>query len=190
MVVPRVAYPALADYFTPVPSAFTGGRLILKPLKYSLKGSAMTENLEPQKPTWFELTDGDAPSAQVTKVNKKIPALAVLVTGVVIASGAFFAHASDSESVDENPSSTSINQVDNTTSANSGLTTEISNTQPATPNKSGTVIATVKNGVQEPAQPGMKAPTGKSHDDDEDDDHEDRERKGHERGEGRERGEH
>ena len=55
----------------------------------------MTPNTTPEKPEWFELADGDAPSSQVKKVNKKLPAIAVLVTGAVIASGAFFAHASE-----------------------------------------------------------------------------------------------
>lgn len=151
----------------------------------------MTENLEPKKPTWFELTDGDAPSAQVTKVNKKLPAIAVLVTGAVIASGAFFAHASDSESVGSAIPSTSINQVDNNTAATTGATTEISNTQPAGVKNSGPAIATVDNKVQEPTQSGMKAPGGNGHDDDDDDEDDDeREHEGRERGEHRDRDEH
>ena len=44
-----------------------------------------------KKPEWFELLDGDAPSAQVKKVNKKLPIFAAVVTGAVIASGALFA---------------------------------------------------------------------------------------------------
>ena len=58
----------------------------------------MTPNTTPEKPEWFQLTDGDAPSAQVKKVDKKLPAIAVLVTGAVIASGAFFANASEKNS--------------------------------------------------------------------------------------------
>jgi hypothetical protein len=156
----------------------------------------MTENLEPKKPTWFELTDGDAPSAQVTKVNKKLPAIAVLVTGAVIASGAFFAHASDSENVGGAIPSTSINQVDNSTAATTGATgatTEISNTQPAGVKNSGPAIATVNNKVQDPTQSGMKAPGGNGHDDDDDEDDGDddeREHEGRERGEHRDRDEH
>lgn len=55
----------------------------------------MTPDTTPQKPEWFELADGDAPAAQVTKVSKKLPAVAVLVTGAIIATGAFFANASE-----------------------------------------------------------------------------------------------
>ncbi len=61
----------------------------------------MAEDLTPQKPEWFELVDGDAPSAEVRKVNKKLPAIAVLVTGAVIATGAFFANASESDIDDQ-----------------------------------------------------------------------------------------
>ena len=197
MVDTCVAYPSLADNFTPVPSPFTGRAPIFKALKYFLKGSAMTENLEPKKPTWFELTDGDAPSAQVTKVNKKLPAIAVLVTGAVIASGAFFANASSSEKTGSSTASTSISQVDNSTASTTGATgdtSEISNTQPAGVKNSDPAIATVNNNIQDPTLGGMKAPGGRDNDeedeDNDDDNHEDRERKGHERGEGRERGEH
>lgn len=55
----------------------------------------MTEN---KKPEWFELTDGSAPSAQVAKVNKLLPVTAALIAGAVIATGAFFANASQSDS--------------------------------------------------------------------------------------------
>jgi hypothetical protein len=63
----------------------------------------MTPNTTPEKPEWFELTDGDAPSAQVKKVGKKLPAIAVLVTGAVIASGAFFANASEKNGLQQGP---------------------------------------------------------------------------------------
>jgi hypothetical protein len=55
----------------------------------------MTPDTTPEKPEWFELADGDAPAAQVKKVNKKLPAIAVVVTGAIIATGAFFANASE-----------------------------------------------------------------------------------------------
>lgn len=147
----------------------------------------MTENLEPQKPTWFELTDGDAPSAQVTKVNKKLPAIAVLVAGAVIASGAFFANASDSENVGGTNSSTSISQVDNSTAAIAGTTaaTEVATSPTVAPNNSGPAITSVNKNIQNPATGGMKAPGGDGDDDDDDDD--EREHEGRERGE---RGEH
>lgn len=150
----------------------------------------MTENLEPTKPTWFELTDGDAPSAQVTKVNKKLPAIAVLITGAVIASGAFFANASHSENLGSDIPSTSITHVDSSAAATTGATgatTEISNTQPAAPKNSDPVIATVNNKVQDPAQSGIKAPGGNGYDEDDDDE---REHEGRERGEHRDRDEH
>ena len=52
---------------------------------------------EMKKPEWFELADSDAPSAQVRKVNKKLPVAAVVITGAIIATGAFFASASEND---------------------------------------------------------------------------------------------
>ena len=73
---------------------------------------------QPKKPEWFELLDGDAPSAQVTKVNKKLPVIAAVVTGAVIASGALFAGASAENSTDQSAVA-SIGQVDNSTTSSS-----------------------------------------------------------------------
>jgi hypothetical protein len=57
----------------------------------------MESEKSPKKPAWFDLVDSDALSAQVRKVDKRLPALAAIVTGAVIASGAFFAAASESD---------------------------------------------------------------------------------------------
>lgn len=133
-----------------------------------------------KKPEWFELLDGDAPSAQVAKVNKKLPIIAALVTGAVIASGALFAGASAENSSGQSAVA-SIDQVTNSTSSSDANAptsdTSIQSSTPTTPS------------VTNPAG-GMQAPGNNygddddDHDDDEDDDDRDgRER--HERGEGR-----
>jgi hypothetical protein len=117
-----------------------------------------------RKPSWFELVDGDAPSAQVVKVNKKLPLIALFLTGTIAASGAFFAHASDgnaSTAVAATPTATA------TPDANSVIA--LSTSAPQSPT------------VKDPSQGGIQAP-GVGHDDDDD-------REGHEGREGHERGE-
>lgn len=129
---------------------------------------------EPQsgKPAWFALVDSDAPSAQVSKVNKKLPVIALIVTGVIAASGTFFASASD-----ENQSATT--EVSSLTAATNSDASDV--TVESTPesgaatgttvnaNSSGTAIATA-NGLQTPAQPGAQAPGNNGYGDDDDSD--------------------
>ena len=138
---------------------------------------------QPKKPEWFELLDGDAPSAQVTKVNKKLPVIAAVVTGAVIASGALFAGASTENSTGQSAVAY-IGQVENVTTsssvttaeANAGDTTSL--IQGAAPQSPALNNPAVKN----PAG-GMQAPGG--YDDDDDDDDDDDERR--DRREGRDR---
>ena len=91
---------------------------------YEKEVGQMSDN---KKPEWFEMAEGDSASANVTKVNKKLPAIAVLVTGAVIATGAFFASASESDAEAEGQPTTSITSVDNsaptTTTSPSGTPT-------------------------------------------------------------------
>ena len=134
-----------------------------------------------KKPEWFELLDGDAPSAQVTKVNKKLPVIAALVTGAVIASGALFAGASAENSTGHSAVA-SIDQVTNSTSSsaassnNANAATSNPTVQGATPNSPS--VTNPSAGVQAPGNN-----RGDDDDDDEDDEDDDR----HERGEGRDR---
>jgi hypothetical protein len=117
------------------------------------------------KPEWFQLIDSDAPSAQVSKINKKLPVIALIVTGVIAVSGTFFASASDS-----NPlvSTTAVSDVVDTNNRS-----EIAPS--ATPVESNSTVnvsspVTPENGLQNPAQGGVAAPRG-DHEDDDDDDH-------------------
>ena len=121
-----------------------------------------------KKPEWFELLDGDAPSAQVTKVDKKLPVIAALVTGAVIASGALFAGASAENSTGQ--------------SAVASIEVAAATTDPSIQGSTSTTPS-----VKNPAG-GMQAPGangGDDDDDDYDDDNDDDDR--HERGEGRDR---
>ena len=127
-----------------------------------------------KKPEWFELLDGDAPSAQVRKVNKKLPIIADLITGAVIASGALFSGASAENSTGQS-SVTSTDQSGSSTSSTDANTVTpdptLQSTTPGTPS-----VANPSNGLQAPEED-----RGRGHDDDGDFDGRER----HERGEGR-----
>lgn len=110
----------------------------------------MTSNETPNKPEWFELINGDAPSAQVTKVNKVLPSIAVLVSGALIATGAFFASASG-------------NQTD-TAPVSQATTTPV-----ATPSTTPVATPSATKSKVTPTPPVMLPPTGGR--DDEGDDH-------------------
>lgn len=195
MVDTCVAYPRLAGYFTPVPSTFSEINLTFRALKYRSRGCAMTEKIGPEKPEWFALADGDAPSAQVRKVSKKLPALAVLVTGAVIATGAFFANASEQEDGEKLIGNTSFNQVDNTqgvspdvTAPNQNNSNNSNGVHPAPPKG----VNPPSGGIQDPSKGGVMPPQERGDDDGDHEwgeggEHEDEGREGHE---GRERGEH
>ena len=114
---------------------------------------------QPKKPEWFELLDGDAPSAQVIKINKKLPVIAALVAGAVIASGALFSGASAESSTGQSAVA-SIGQSSNSSTSTSTL-------------------AAVGNSVAKDPAVGIQAP-GSNVGEDGDDER-------HERGEGRDR---
>lgn len=126
---------------------------------------------ESNKPEWFELLDGDAPSAQVTKINKKLPIAAVLVTGLVIASGAFFSGASAENSTDQS----AVAAVDQITEPT--VTPTVQSTTPNSP-----TVANPSEGV--PAPGGGR---GGDEFEDRDGDFEGEFGERHERGEGRDR---
>jgi hypothetical protein len=71
----------------------------------------MTSNTSPEKPDWFALIEKDAPSAQVRKIDKKIPAVTGFLAITIVALGAFFTNGSMSidSSVASNSDVTSIN---------------------------------------------------------------------------------
>jgi hypothetical protein len=117
---------------------------------------------EDKKPDWFELVDGDAPSAQVTKINKKLPAIAILAAGTVVALGSFFSSATESDA----HATTSSIQNQSTESPGANLTSENSVSSSPTPAAA----------INDPSQGGVQAPGLDG--DDEGDDH-DFERRGH-----------
>lgn len=117
------------------------------------------------KPEWFQLIDSDAPSAQVSRVNKKLPVIALIVTGVIAVSGTFFAAASDSQSPASTSAISDVVDSNNTSEVTPSATTAISN---STVNPTSPVAPA--NGLQDPAQGGVTAPRGDHEDDDHDDD--------------------
>jgi hypothetical protein len=72
----------------------------------------MTPNTSPKKPAWFVLIESDAPSAQVRKVDKKLPAATAFAALAIVASGTFFA----------NGSSTSQSPAAGTLASSAGVT--------------------------------------------------------------------
>lgn len=54
----------------------------------------MTSNTSPKKPDWFALIEKDAPSAQVRKIDKKLPAATGFIAITIVALGAFFTNGS------------------------------------------------------------------------------------------------
>jgi cytoskeletal protein RodZ len=94
----------------------------------------MTEN---KKPEWFELTDGSAPSAQVAKVNKFLPVTAALIAGAVIATGAFLANASQSDSQGQEIAQTATVATPSESSSTPGATGNTAPTAPTAPTQGG-----------------------------------------------------
>ena len=77
--------------------------------------------MTPKKPDWFEMTEGDSSSSGIRKVNKKLPLLALLAAGSIIAAGSIFASTnSEPIAVAETPTtsqSAAANQQNNSQSA-------------------------------------------------------------------------
>jgi hypothetical protein len=118
----------------------------------------MSNEINNSKPEWFQLVDSDAPSAQVRKIDKKLPAVAALVAGAIIATGSFIAGAS-SEKQDMAQVVAATEVISKTVSKNTGALA--------------------------PEQVGVKAPTGRDEDDyedeDEDEDEDERGERDHDR---------
>jgi hypothetical protein len=124
----------------------------------------MRNQPEPQKPEWFELLDGDAPSAQVAKVDKKLPIIAALVIGAALVSGSLFAGANGGG---EQSAIAATNQVVDATDATMQSVAGTTSGALQSPDNS---IAQ-DGSIQNPSVSGVKPPRGG--DDEDDDDHED-----------------
>ena len=141
----------------------------------------MTPNTSPKKPAWFALTENSAASAQVRKVDKKLPAATAIVALAIVAFGTFFANGSMNfdSSPTSNLASTSMStvtsgevtqgdvnqgEVTKTTAATAAVTeTPVQNVQAV---KSVKVVAPQSmNGIADPTLNG-----GGDDDDDDDDD--------------------
>lgn len=124
----------------------------------------MSKNSEGAKPEWFQLVDNDAPSAQVRKVSKKLPAFALIVSSVLIATGTFFASGSEvnlgvGQAVASAASSIGVGS----------LVADSSPTQLTSGAQGSAVVAGAPASVQNPGMGGIKPPTGGDDDDDDDD---------------------
>jgi hypothetical protein len=73
----------------------------------------MTPNTSQKKPAWFALIENSAASAQVRKVDKKLPAATAIVALAIVAFGTFFANGSMNldSSQTSNLASTSMSTV-------------------------------------------------------------------------------
>jgi hypothetical protein len=127
----------------------------------------MTADRNPGKPEWFEMAENDARSSDVRKVNKKLPALAVLITSAVIGAGAFFANASESDANAEQV----VTQSVATTSPSPSPSVSTTSNPVAQTSASPSAIA-------DPSQGGIKAPTGRGDDDNEGEDRKGEHREG------------
>jgi hypothetical protein len=130
-------------------------------------------NEEMNKPEWFELTDGDAQSAKVTKVNKKLPIAALLITGAVIATGAFFASASENQASAEGVTQSSASAspsagtstVNNANPTKSQPSADVANATKSQTSAPATPIASQAPSIQDPTQGGISAPREHREDD-------------------------
>lgn len=122
----------------------------------------MTSNTSPKKPDWFALVEKDAPSAQVRKVDKRLPAITGFLAIAIVALGTFFANGSMSAE----PSITS-NSVASTISASTSVNAVTS------AQVSGKVKATKVAESQSNNKIADPTLNGGGNDDDDDDDRDD-----------------
>ena len=88
----------------------------------------MTSNTSPEKPDWFALIEKDAPSAQVRKVDKKLPVVTGFLAITIVALGTFFSNGS--MTLDSSAASNSaVASMSTGTSANTVTATQVTGTQ-------------------------------------------------------------
>ena len=88
----------------------------------------MTSNTSPEKPGWFALIEKDAPSAQVRKVDKKLPVVTGFLAITIVALGTFFSNGS--MTLDSSAASNSaVASMSTGTSANTVTATQVTGTQ-------------------------------------------------------------
>lgn len=83
--------------------------------------------MTPKKPEWFEMTEGQDASSGIRKVNKKLPFVALLAAGAIIAAGSIFASTRNEPSaVADTPTATqsaAASQPNNSQSAPAAVAT-------------------------------------------------------------------
>jgi hypothetical protein len=134
----------------------------------------MAKDFNTSKPEWFQLVNSDAPSAQVRKIDKKLPAVAAVVAGTIIAMGSFFAQATE-----ESQSNSQVLASTQSASTQADSVEVQASTTTSSPKIANTPIATSAPVAQQKIQ----APTGGGgeDDDDDEDDDEDKDANDHDR---------
>jgi hypothetical protein len=140
----------------------------------------MTPNTSPKKPDWFALIENSAPSAQVRKVDKKLPAATAIVALAIVAFGTFFANGSINfdSSPTSNMASTSMSTVASGEVAQTAVATTATSPATQTPAQSAKAVSAAKN-ITVAAPQSMNSITdptlngGGKDDDDDDDDNDD-----------------
>jgi hypothetical protein len=122
----------------------------------------MTPNTSPKKPAWFALIENNSPSAQVRKVDKKLPAATAIVALAIVAFGTFFA--SGSMNFDSSPTSNLAN------ASLSSTTSQATASQPVTSQPVVKANQVASQSINKIADPTLN---GGGDDDDDDDDEED-----------------
>jgi hypothetical protein len=133
----------------------------------------MSNEFNNSKPEWFQLVDSDAPSAQVRKIDKNLPAIAALVASAIIATGTFIAGASSDQQ-----DMAQVVAANETISSPQSTPVKIADVSSAATEVIATTV-TKNTDVQAPGQVGVKAPTGR--DDDYEDDDDERGERDHDR---------
>jgi hypothetical protein len=136
----------------------------------------MTPNTSPKKPAWFALIENNSPSAQVRKVDKKLPAATAIVALAIMAFGTFFASGSMNfdSSPTSNMASTSMSTVTSGEVAQTTTAADATAAVTQTPVQNAQAVKSVKV-VAPQSMNGIADPTLNGGGDDDDDDEEDEE---------------
>jgi hypothetical protein len=122
----------------------------------------MTSNTSPEKPDWFSLIDNAAPSAQVRKVDKRVPVTTAIAAIAIMAFGALFANGAVTSELSASSAA-----------ANTGVvTTDVSSVGVVTTGVSSATKLAAPQSLTTITDPGVNDGEEMDEDEDEDDDEE------------------
>jgi hypothetical protein len=157
----------------------------------------MAQNDSPKKPEWFEMAEQDVTpadyieeSARPLKTSVRLPFVALLATGAILAGGAVFANISEEQPASAENVSVAADQTSDVVTSDGSTDPILTDTTSENPSGNATTDGVTNpssnngsTGIQNPAQndPGTMAIPGKGshHDDDEGDDDDDFRPRGH-----------